>query len=130
MLPQWFSLAFRQAVVENEILSRNGAVSAVKARNALMQQFTDKYRQYAMEFLTVEEAASETGTCPETIRRAVRNGFLDGHQRTEGGRMKIQRWQLTETRQREAEATRKSPRGYDVETDSLNISLLKRSGHE
>jgi len=75
-LPSWLAAFVVEAQRETDTLRDNGADQAAAARTALLKKLIAAARAYLNAELDASEAASETGRCEETIRRAVRDGTI------------------------------------------------------
>src|SRR5204863_9370778 len=75
-LPPWLAAFVAEAQRETDVLRDNGAEQAAAARVALLRKLIAAAQLYFDTELDAAEAASETGRCEETIRRAVRDGSI------------------------------------------------------
>ncbi len=93
-LPPWLAAFVLEAQRETDALRENGAEQAAAARLALLRKLIAAAQIYFDTELDAAEAASETGRCEETIRRAVRDGTIPDHRANPRGRHKIRRGDL------------------------------------
>jgi len=105
--PPWLAAFILEAQRETDTLRDNGAEQAAAARVALLRK------------LIAAEAASETGRCEETIRRAVRAGTIPDRRANPKGRHRVRRGDL--------QKLAAPPAGpYDPGADAQDIARLRR----
>src|SRR5438093_1597773 len=75
-IPPWLAAFVLEAQRETNTLRENGAEQAAAARAAVLRKLVAAAQAYFDAELDAGEAASETGRCEETIRRAVRGGTI------------------------------------------------------
>src|SRR5690349_20097740 len=75
-LPDWMFEVAHSTMTDVSILLDNGADQAAHIRVSMVLKFVDAEKKWSDEEVDVEEAASLTGVCEETIRRKVRSGQL------------------------------------------------------
>src|SRR5947208_10452562 len=93
-LPPWLAAFVLEARHETDTLRDNGAEQAAAARVALLRKLIAAAQIYFDTELDAAEAASETGRCQETIRRAVRDGTLPDSRANPKGRHRLRRGDL------------------------------------
>src|SRR2546429_9837764 len=93
-LPPWLAAFVLEAQRETDTLRDNGAEQAAAARGALLRKLIAAAQVYFDTELDAAEAASETGKCEETIRRAVRDGTIPDRRANLKGRHRVRRGDL------------------------------------
>src|SRR2546425_8452037 len=93
-IPPWLAAFVLEAQRETNTLRENGAEEAAAARAAVLRKLVAAAQAYFDAELDAGEAASETGRCEETIRRAVRGGTIPDRRPNPSGRHKIRRGDL------------------------------------
>jgi len=117
--PPWLAAFVLEAQRKTDTLRDNGAEQAAAARTALLKKLIGAAQIYFDTELDTAEAASETGRCEETIRRAVRDGTIPDRRANAKGRHRVRRGDL--------EKLAASPAGrYDPDTDAQDIARLRR----
>ncbi len=118
-LPPWLAAFVLEAQRETDVLRDNGAEQAAAARLALLRKLIAAAQLYFDTELDAAEAASETGRCEETIRRAVRDGTIPDRRANPKGRHRVRRGDLQKLAVPEA-------RSYDPDADAQDIARLRR----
>src|SRR2546427_2903381 len=117
--PPWLAGFVLEAQRETDTLRDNGAEQAAAARGALLRRLIAAAQVYFDTELDTEEAASETGRCEETIRRAVRDGTIPDRRANLKGRHRVRRGDL--------QKLAAPPTGpYDPGADAQDIARLRR----
>ncbi len=118
-IPPWLAALIHEAERETDTLRENGAEQAAAARTALLKKLVAAAQAYLDTELDAGEAASETGRCEETIRRAVRDGTIPDRRATPKGRHRVRRGDL--------QKLAAPPTGrYDPDADAQDIARLRR----
>ena len=118
-LPPWLAAFIAEAQRETGTLRENGAEQAAAARTALLRKLLDAARAWLDAQIDIHEAAQEKGVCEETIRRAVRAGWIPDRRANPRGRHRVRRGDL--------ERIADSPaRSYDPDADAQDIARLRR----
>lgn len=118
-LDPWFLEAIEEAMRENAVLRENGAEHQATARDALMRKFLSRAAAWLNEEIGVEEAAEALGRCPETVRRAVRDGDLPDRREKPRGKHRTRRGDVrTLARQQKSK--------YDPTADALDIAQRRK----
>jgi hypothetical protein len=120
-LPPWLAAFVLEAQRETDTLRDNGAEQAAAARTALLRKLVAAAQSYLDAELDAGEAATETGRCEETIRRAVRDGTIPDRRANPKGRHRVRRGDLQKLA---APATGR----YDRDADAQDIARLRRKG--
>jgi hypothetical protein len=120
-LPPWLAAFVLEAQRETDTLRDNGAEQAAAARTALLRKLVAAAQSYLDAELDAGEAATETGRCEETIRRAVRDGTIPDRRANPKGRHRVRRGDLQKLA---APATGR----YDPDADAQDIARLRRKG--
>src|SRR2546426_11800990 len=115
----WLAAFVLEAQRETATLRDNGAEQAAAARVALLRKLIAAAQTYFDTELDTEEAASETGRCEETIRRAVRDGTIPDRRANPKGRHRVRRGDLQKLAAPEI-------RPYDPDADAQDIARLRR----
>jgi hypothetical protein len=76
--PPWLAAFVLEAQRETDTLRENGAEQAAAARLALLRKLVAAAAAHLDTEIDIHEAAQEKGVCEETIRRAVRDGRIQG----------------------------------------------------
>src|SRR5437762_10845105 len=118
-LPPWLAAFVLEAQRETDTLRDNGAEQAAAARTALLKKLVAAAQSYLDAELDAAEAASETGKCEETIRRAVRDGTIPDRRANPKGRHRVRRGDLQKLAAPEI-------RPYDPDADAQDIARLRR----
>ena len=118
-LPPWLAAFVLEAQRETDTLRDNGAEQAAAARVALLRKLIAAAQVYFDTELDAAEAASETGRCEETIRRAVRDGTIPDRRANPRGRHRVRRGDLQKLAAPEI-------RPYDPDADAQDIARLRR----
>src|SRR5205809_4901440 len=118
-LPPWLAAFVLEAQRETDTLRHNGAEQAAAARTALLKKLVAAAQSYLDAELDAAEAASETGKCEETIRRAVRDGTIPDRRANPKGRHRVRRGDL-----QKLAAPSTGP--YDPDADAQDIARLRR----
>lgn len=118
-LPPWLAAFVFEAQRETDTLRENGAEQAAAARVALLRKLIAAAHVYFDTELDAAEAASETGKCEETIRRAVRDGTIPDRRASPKGRHRVRRGDL-----QKLAAPSTTP--YDPDADAQDIARLRR----
>ncbi len=118
-LPPWLAAFLLEAQRETDALRENGAEQAAAARSTLLRKLVAAAQAYLDAELDAREAASETGRCEETIRRAVRDGTIPDRRPNPCGRHRIRRGDLQKLAAPDA-------RPYDPDADAQDIARLRR----
>jgi len=117
--PPWLAAFILEAQRETDTLRDNGAEQAAAARTALLKKLVAAAQSYFDTELDAAEAASETGRCEETIRRAVRDGTIPDRRANPKGRHRVRRGDL--------QKLAAPPTGpYDPGADAQDIARLRR----
>jgi len=117
--PPWLAAFVLEARHETDTLRDNGAEQAAAARVALLRKLIAAAQIYLDTELDAAEAASETGRCRETIRRAVRDGTIPDRRANPKGRHRVRRGDLQKLADPEI-------RPYDPDADAQDIARLRR----
>ena len=117
--PPWLAAFILEAQRETDTLRDNGAEQAAAARVALLRKLIAATQLYFDTELDAAEAASETGRCEETIRRAVRDGTIPDRRANPKGRHRVRRGDLQKLAAPEI-------RPYDPDADAQDIARLRR----
>ena len=117
--PPWLAAFVLEAQRETDTLRDNGAEQAAAARVALLRKLIAAAQLYFDTELDAAEAASETGRCEETIRRAVRDGTIPDRRANPKGRHRVRRGDLQKLAAPEI-------RPYDPDADAQDIARLRR----
>ena len=117
--PPWLAAFVLEARHETDTLRDNGAEQAAAARVALLRKLIAAAQIYFDTELDAAEAASETGRCQETIRRAVRDGTIPDRRANPKGRHRVRRGDLQKLADPEI-------RPYDPDADAQDIARLRR----
>jgi len=117
--PPWLAAFILEAQRETDTLRDNGAEQAAAARVALLRKLIAAAQLYFDTELDAAEAASETGRCEETIRRAVRDGTIPDRRANPKGRHRVRRGDLQKLAAPEI-------RPYDPDADAQDIARLRR----
>ncbi len=118
-LPPWLAAFVLEAQRETDMLRDNGAEQAAAARVALVRKLVAAAQIYVDTELDAAEAASETGRCEETIRRAVRDGTIPDRRSNPKGRHRVRRGDL-----QKLATPHTGP--YDPDADAQDIARLRR----
>ncbi len=118
-IPPWLAAFVLEAQRETDTLRDNGAEQAAAARVALLRKLIAAAQVYFDTELDAAEAASETGRCEETIRRAVRDGTIPDRRANPKGRHRVRRGDLQKLAAPEI-------RPYDPDADAQDIARLRR----
>ncbi len=118
-LPSWLAAFVLEAQHETETLRDNGAEQAAAARVAILRKLIAAVQVYFDTELDAAEAASETGRCEETIRRAVRDGTIPDRRSNPKGRHRVRRGDL-----QKLATPHTGP--YDPDADAQDIARLRR----
>ena len=118
-LSPWLEQFVREALRDTYVLQENGAEEAAAARSALISKLLSAASGWLDAEIDVAEAARTTGLCEESIRRAVRDGFLPDRRANPRGRHSIRRGDLQKF------ATRRG-RSYDPNADAQDIARRRR----
>jgi IS30 family transposase len=105
---------------EVSILLDNGADQAACGRVSSLVKMLDAERRWSDGFVSVEEAASLTGRCPETIRRELRRGKLAGGRAGDRGHYHIRRGDLAPL------VDERRNRVYDAVADAQDVAKRRR----
>src|SRR5947208_15383872 len=87
--PSWLAAFVLEAQLETDTLRDNGAEQAAAARVALLRKLIAAAQIYFDTELDAAAAASETGLCEETIRRAVRDCTIPDRRANDRGRHRV-----------------------------------------
>ena len=118
-LAPWLETFVREALRDTYVLRENGADEAAAARSALINKLLAAASGWLDAEIDVAEAAQTTGLCEESIRRAVREGFLPDRRANLRGKHRIRRGDLQKF------ATRRG-RSYDPNADAQDIARRRR----
>ena len=118
-LPAWLRAFVRNALSETTTLRENGAEAAVAARMAILRRLVRAADVWLNQELDTAAAAQETGTCEETIRRAVREGRIPDRRANPKARITVLRRDLQKLAAPETES-------YDAVADAQDIARLRR----
>src|SRR5436309_4822851 len=118
-IPPWLAAFVLEAQHETDTLRENGAEQSAAARLALLRKLIAAAQLYFDTELDAAEAASETGRCEETIRRAVRDGTIPDRRANPKGRHRVRRGDLQKLAAPEI-------RPYDPDADAQDIARLRR----
>src|SRR3989454_11952655 len=120
-LPPWLAAFVLEAQRDTDTLRDNGADQAAAARETLLRKLIAAAEVYFDAELDAAEAASETGRCEETIRRAVRDGTIPDRRANPKGRHRVRRGDL--------QKLAPPPAGpYDPGADAQDLPRLRRKG--
>src|SRR5688572_14939998 len=75
-LDEWLRSALATIDAETQVLRASGANACAAARDAVVRTLLDAARAWLDETIAVPEATRLSGTCAETVRRAIRSGAL------------------------------------------------------
>ena len=117
--PAWLSAFVRDALAETATLQENGAETVVVARMAILQRLVRAADIWLNQELDTAAAAQETGTCEETIRRAVREGRIPDRRANPKARITVLRRDLQKLAAAETDS-------YDAIADAQDIARLRR----
>ena len=118
-IPPWLAAFVLEAQLETDTLRDNGAEQAAAARVALLRKLIAAAQIYFDTELDAAAAASETGRCEETIRRAVRDGTIPDRRPNPKGRHRVRRGDLQPLAAHPAQP-------YDPDADAQDIARLRR----
>jgi hypothetical protein len=119
-LPTWLAELAHRTMAQVEILVANWALEAAFVRLKMLREILDAEQVWSEGEVSVDEAATMTKRCPETIRRSVNDGRVPSRRNGERGHHRIRRGDL--------HLVEKKQNGkYDVHADAQDI-VRKRAG--
>lgn len=114
--PGWMVAWAERTRADIQLLADHGALPHAAAAGRVLVSLIECAREWLDEEVATAEAARATRRSAETVRRAVRDGRVEGRRASEGGHIRIRRGDLG--------ALRKE---YDPAADALAIAARRRS---